>query len=123
MGSQPNNRSTNEHPTNIQRSYDMRLLVLATLAAVSAARPQYGYSAPTTFDSVESVEVTPAPRGYAYPAARSLDSAESVEFIPILREESILEEDGTHNFEFESANGIVRSESGDSDGNKQGVIS
>merc|ERR1739838_902160 len=119
------NRTTDQ-PTNIQRTYDMRLLVLATLAAVSAARPQYGYSAPTTLDSVESlesVEVTPAPRGYAHPAARSLDSDESFEIIPILREESILEEDGTHNFEFESANGIVRSESGDSYGNKQGSIS
>merc|ERR1712128_81567 len=60
---------------------------------------------------------------YGYPAARSLDSDESFEIIPILRESSILEEDGTHNFEYESANGIVRSESGDAYGNKQGVIS
>merc|ERR1712106_11271 len=42
---------------------------------------------------------------YGYSAPRSLDSDESFEIIPILREESILEEDGTHNFEFESANG------------------
>ncbi|CAL4144033.1 unnamed protein product, partial [Meganyctiphanes norvegica] len=76
----------------------MRILVLAALAAVAVAAPQ-GYSAP-----------------------RSVDSAESVE-IPILRDVRTQEDDGTHNFEVETANGIVLSQSGDSDGDKQGVVS
>merc|ERR1712198_370121 len=50
-------------------------------------------------------------------------SDESFENIPILRNELIMEEDGTHNFEVETGNGIVISRSGDSDGDMQGVIS
>jgi len=106
----------------------MRLLVLATLAAVSAAAPQgYGYQAPRQVESAESVEVAPAPAysapAPAYSAPRSLDSVESAEFIPILRDDRVHEEDGTHNFEFETGNGIAIEQSGDTYGNKQGVIS
>ncbi|CAL4059622.1 unnamed protein product, partial [Meganyctiphanes norvegica] len=112
-------------PPNNQRTYDdMRLLVLTALVALSAAAPQYEYSAPRELDSAESVEVTAAPvvrSGYAAP--RSLDSAESVEFIPILRDVRDHDEDGSHNFEIETGNGISISQSGDSYGNKQGVIS
>merc|ERR1711970_1355241 len=59
----------------------------------------------------------------AYGAPRSLDSVESVEFIPILRDDRVHEEDGTHNFEVETGNGIVLSQSGNSEGDKHGVIS
>ncbi|CAL4170063.1 unnamed protein product, partial [Meganyctiphanes norvegica] len=58
---------------------------------------------------------------YTYSAPRSADS--SVEHIPILRNELVQEEDGTHNFEVETGNGIIISQSGGSDGHKQGVIS
>merc|ERR1739838_583818 len=94
----------------------------AARAAKSSVRtPNSYYAEPeSSEESYRGKRDVPA---YGYSAPRSLDSDESFEIIPILREEGILEEDGTHNFEFENANGIVRSESGDSEGNKQGVIS
>merc|ERR1711970_601716 len=60
---------------------------------------------------------------YAYAAPRRVDSDESVEFIPIVRDERVQEEDGTYNVDIETGNGIVLSQAGDSDGEKQGVIS
>jgi len=89
----------------------MKLLILAALAAVAVARPQYGYEAPA-----------PAPSN-TYAAPRSADSDESVEQIPILRHDLDQEEDGTYNLDVETGNGIVLAQSGDSDGDKQGVIS
>merc|ERR1712121_442212 len=121
---EPNQRPTNEHLHDSTTA--MRLLVFSILAAVSTAAPQYGYTAPPTAppppppDSVESSEEIPA---YAYSAPRSVESDESYEIIPILRDTRVHEEDGTHNFEFETANGISHSQSGDAYGNKQGVIS
>ncbi|CAL4144029.1 unnamed protein product, partial [Meganyctiphanes norvegica] len=87
-----------ERPTLITT---MKLFILATLATVAIAAPQ----------------------GYGYSAPRSVDSDESVEVIPILRDDRVREDDGTHNFEVETGNGITISQSGDSNGDKQGVIS
>ncbi|CAL4059612.1 unnamed protein product, partial [Meganyctiphanes norvegica] len=71
----------------------MKLLVLAALAAVTAAAPQ-GYGT----------------------APRSLDSDESFEHISTLRDVRFHEDDGTNSLDFETENGIEITQSGDSEG-------
>ncbi|XP_047469744.1 cuticle protein CP14.6-like [Penaeus chinensis] len=76
----------------------MKLIVIACLAAVAVAAPQYSYGAPRAA------------------------SSEEVEFVPILKDDRVHEEDGTYNFDFEAANGISFSQSGSPDGDEDAVI-
>lgn len=62
-------------------------VVLALLAAVATAAPQYEYAAPQPHYSSEEV-------------------------VAILRDDRVMEDDGRYNFEVETANGITVSEAG-----------
>ncbi|XP_042891711.1 cuticle protein AMP1A-like [Penaeus japonicus] len=75
----------------------MKLIVIACLAAVAVAAPQYSYGAPRAASSEE-------------------------DFVPILKDDRVHEEDGTFNFDFEAANGIRFSQSGSPDGDEDAVI-
>ncbi|XP_042888228.1 cuticle protein CP14.6-like [Penaeus japonicus] len=75
----------------------MKFVILAALAAVAAAVPQ-GYGAP--------------PPRYG-----------SSEEIAILRDDRVIEDDGRYNFDMETANGIVVSESGSPDGPEGAITS
>ncbi|XP_042891709.1 cuticle protein AMP1A-like [Penaeus japonicus] len=75
----------------------MKLIVIACLAAVAVAAPQYSYGAPAA-------------------------SSEEVEFVPILKDDRVHEEDGTYNFDFEAANGIRFAQAGSPDGDEDAVI-
>nr|XP_027239239.1 cuticle protein AM1239-like [Penaeus vannamei] len=94
----------------------MKFLILACVAAVAVAAPQYSYGVP----SAESSEEVAAPQ-YTYGAPRA-DSSEEVEFVPILKDDRVHEEDGTFNFDFEAANGIRFSQAGSPDGDDDAVI-
>ncbi|XP_063610603.1 cuticle protein AMP1A-like [Penaeus indicus] len=74
----------------------MKLIVIACVAAVAVATPQYSYDAPR--------------------------STSSEEFVPILKDDRVHEEDGTFNFDFEAANGIRVSQAGSPDGDEDAVI-
>ncbi|XP_063610595.1 endocuticle structural glycoprotein ABD-4-like [Penaeus indicus] len=74
------------------------MIVIACLAAVAVAAPQYSYGAPRAA------------------------SSEEVEFVPILKDDRVHEEDGTYNFDFEAANGISFSQAGSPDGDEDAVI-
>ncbi|CAL4144031.1 unnamed protein product, partial [Meganyctiphanes norvegica] len=84
-------------------------------AKSSVRNPSGSYGAPS-----RKKREAPAP---SYSAPRSIVTDDSAEFIPILRDTRVHEEDGTYNFDIETANGIVLSQAGDSDGDKQGVVS
>ncbi|XP_042888226.1 cuticle protein CP14.6-like [Penaeus japonicus] len=75
----------------------MKFVILAALVAVAAADTQ-GYGAP--------------PPRYA-----------SSEEIAILRDDRVIEDDGRYNFDMETANGIVVSESGSPDGPEGAITS
>ncbi|XP_042218167.1 cuticle protein AMP1A-like [Homarus americanus] len=77
----------------------MKFVVLAVLAAVATATPQY--------------EEPPAPTRYT-------DS--SLEHVPILRDERVQEDDGRYNVDFETGNGISVSLSGAPSG-PEGAVS
>ncbi|XP_037780417.1 cuticle protein CP14.6-like [Penaeus monodon] len=64
----------------------MKFILLAVFACVAAAAPQ----------------------GYEAPAPSRYDSEE----VPILRDERVIEDDGRYNFDVETGDGIVVSESG-----------
>ncbi|XP_063587666.1 larval cuticle protein LCP-30-like [Penaeus indicus] len=84
-------------------------VILACVAAVAVAAPQYAYE-------------TPAPT-YLVPAASSRDeSAEVIEFIPILRDDRVHEDDGRYNLDVETANGISMSQSGSPDGPDGAIV-
>ncbi|XP_047469742.1 cuticle protein AMP1A-like [Penaeus chinensis] len=94
----------------------MKFVILACVAAVAVAAPQYSYGVP----SAESSEEVAAPQtSYGAPRAAS---SEEVEFVPILRDDRVHEEDGTYNFDFETANGIRFSQAGSPDGDEDAVI-
>ncbi|XP_063610435.1 cuticle protein CP14.6-like [Penaeus indicus] len=76
----------------------MKSLILACVAAVAVAAPQYSYDAPRAASSEER------------------------EFVPILKDDRVHEEDGTYNFDFEAANGISFSQAGSPDGDEDAVI-
>ncbi|XP_050700783.1 cuticle protein AMP1A-like [Eriocheir sinensis] len=76
----------------------MKFVILAALASVALAAPQYSYDAPAR------------------------DSSEEREFVPILRDERVHEEDGTYNLDVETGNGIVLSQSGSPDGPDGSVV-
>ncbi|XP_063587665.1 larval cuticle protein 1-like [Penaeus indicus] len=87
----------------------MKAVILACMAAVAVAAPQYAYE-------------TPAPT-YLVPAASSRDeSAEVIEFIPILRDDRVHEDDGRYNLDVETANGISMSQSGSPDGPDGAIV-
>merc|ERR1712055_21324 len=83
----------------------------------SVRTPSTRYGRPDSSEEDSRKKRDAPARGYAAPRI-----ADSDEFIPILRDDRVQEEDGTYNFDVETGNGIVVSESGDSD-EKQGVIS
>nr|XP_027231339.1 cuticle protein AM1159-like isoform X1 [Penaeus vannamei] len=76
----------------------MKFLILACVAAVAVAAPQYSYDGPRAASSEER------------------------EFVPILKDDRVHEEDGTYNFDFEAANGISFSQAGSPDGDEDAVI-
>ncbi|XP_064094429.1 cuticle protein AMP1A-like [Macrobrachium nipponense] len=78
----------------------MKFVIIAALATVALAAPQYSYDAP---------------------AGRS--SADSSEEVAILRDERVHEDDGKYNFDFESENGIRFSEAGSPDGDEDAIVS
>nr|XP_027239189.1 endocuticle structural glycoprotein ABD-4-like [Penaeus vannamei] len=87
----------------------MKFVILACVAAVAVAAPQYAYE-------------TPAPT-YLAPAASTRDeSAEMIEFIPILRDDRVHEDDGRYNLDVETANGISMSQSGSPDGPDGAIV-
>ncbi|XP_042893853.1 cuticle protein AMP1A-like [Penaeus japonicus] len=87
----------------------MKFLILACVAAMAVAAPQYGYE-------------TPAPT-YLAPAASIRDeSVEVVEFVPILRDDRVHEDDGRYNLDVETANGISLSQSGSPDGPDGAIV-
>ena len=73
-------------------------MILAALAAVALAAPQYSYDAP----------------------ARPDDSSEEV--VAIIRDDRVHEEDGRFNFDFEAENGIRVSQAGSPDGDDGAVV-
>merc|ERR1712055_172564 len=83
----------------------------------SVRTPSTRYGRPDSSEEDSRKKRDAPARGYAAPRI-----ADSDEFIPILRDDRVQEEDGTYNFDVETGNGIIVSESGDS-GEKQGVIS
>nr|XP_027208989.1 uncharacterized protein LOC113802583 [Penaeus vannamei] len=94
----------------------MNFFILACVATVAVAAPQYSYGVP----SAESSEEVAAPQtSYGAPRAAS---SEEVEFVPILKDDRVHEEDGTFNFDFEAANGIRFSQAGSPDGDDDAVI-
>ncbi|XP_045135719.1 cuticle protein AMP1A-like [Portunus trituberculatus] len=76
----------------------MKIIILAAVAAVALAAPQYSYSAP------------------------SRDSSEERVHVPILKDERVHEDDGTYNVEVETGNGIVLAQSGVPAGPKGSVV-
>ena len=76
-------------------------MILACVAAVALAAPQYNYAAPEV---------------------RAASVEDSREFVPILRDDRVHEEDGTYNFEFEAANGISFAQAGSPDGDDDAVV-
>ncbi|KAK7076469.1 hypothetical protein SK128_017136 [Halocaridina rubra] len=91
----------------------MKTIIIAALAAVALAAPQYDYQAPA-----------PAPSpSYIAPAASTRDdSYEQPDPVAILRDDRVHEEDGRFNVEFEAENGIVFAQSGSPDGPEDSVV-
>ncbi|XP_042218319.1 cuticle protein AM1199-like [Homarus americanus] len=73
-------------------------LILAALVALTTAAPQYNYS------------------------GSDEDSSESNEVVPILRDDRVLGNDGSYNFDAETGNGIVLLRSGSPDGPDDSVV-
>ncbi|XP_042218318.1 larval cuticle protein LCP-17-like [Homarus americanus] len=74
------------------------VVILAALVALTTAAPQYNYS------------------------GSDEDSSESKEVVPILRDDRVLGNDGSYNFDVETGNGIVLSRSGSPDGPDDSVV-
>lgn len=88
----------------------MPQVILATLATVAIAAPNFnGYQEP------EPTYVAPA-------SSFRQETFSSVDQIPILRNEHVQEEDGHYNFEVETGNGIVMSQSGSPSGPEGAVV-
>ncbi|XP_071516038.1 uncharacterized protein [Panulirus ornatus] len=108
----------------------MKFVILAAVAAVAVAVPQYNYYA-LHDDSSEEFQVVPV--HYDSHSAESSeelqvapihyrgDSSEEVEFVPILKDVRVHEEDGRYNFEVETGNGIRLSQSGSPEGHTGAV--
>ncbi|XP_071516035.1 uncharacterized protein [Panulirus ornatus] len=129
----------------------MKFVILAAIAAVAVAAPQYGYYSLSQDSSEESDEALVyysghpvdsseefevAPVQYSAPppdsseevevaqvhySALPADSSEEVEVVPILKDERIHLEDGRYNYDVETGNGISLSQSGSPDGNDGAV--
>ncbi|XP_045593229.2 cuticle protein AMP1A [Procambarus clarkii] len=78
----------------------MQLIVLAVLATVAAAAPQYA---------------APAPSPTRY-------SGESDEVVAILRDDRVQEDDGSYNFEVETGDGVRLSQNGSPSGPDGSVV-
>ncbi|MPC94872.1 hypothetical protein E2C01_090061 [Portunus trituberculatus] len=77
----------------------MKTVILAVVAAVAFAAPQYSYSAPPEDSSEEVIEV-----------------------IPIVRDDRVHEDDGAYTLDVETGNGIVLSQSGSPNGPDDSVV-
>ncbi|KAK4326484.1 hypothetical protein Pmani_003010 [Petrolisthes manimaculis] len=88
----------------------MKLVLFATLATVALAAPDFnGYQAPE--------------QTYIVPDQSFRQETISVaEQIPILRDDRVQEETGHYNFDVETANGIIMSQSGSPDGPEGSVV-
>ncbi|XP_045593600.1 cuticle protein AMP1A-like [Procambarus clarkii] len=85
----------------------MKFVIIAAVAAVAVAAPQY--QLPQT--------------SYGAPAASSRSvSIDSVEVVPILRDDRVQEPDGRYSVDVETGNGIVLSLNGSPDGSDGAVI-
>ncbi|XP_037780486.1 cuticle protein AMP1A-like [Penaeus monodon] len=73
----------------------MKFLIIACVAAVAVAAPQYNYDGPRAASSEE---------------------------VAILRDNRVHEDDGRYNYDVETANGIVLSQSGSPDGDEGAVV-
>ncbi|XP_037780487.1 cuticle protein AMP1A-like [Penaeus monodon] len=73
----------------------MRSLIIVCLATVAVAAPQYNYDGPRAASSEE---------------------------VAILRDNRVHEDDGRYNYDVETANGIVLSQSGSPDGDEGAVV-
>ncbi|XP_071516039.1 uncharacterized protein [Panulirus ornatus] len=99
----------------------MKFVILAAVAAVAVAAPQFNYYA-LPDDSSEEIHVVPVhhnPRPVdsseevkVVPVHYKTESSEEVEFVPILKDDRVHEEDGRYNVEVETGNGIRLSQSG-----------
>ncbi|XP_042893827.1 cuticle protein AMP1A-like [Penaeus japonicus] len=87
----------------------MKFMILACVASLAVAAPQYGYE-------------TPAPTYLAPSASIRDESVEVVEFVPILRDDRVHEDDGRYNLDVETANGISLSQSGSPDGPDGAIV-
>ncbi|XP_071516378.1 cuticle protein AMP1A-like [Panulirus ornatus] len=76
----------------------MQTVILAMLAALAAAAPQYAAPDPPTRYS------------------------DSFEVVPILKDERVLEDDGRYSFDVQTGNGISLSQSGSPDGPEGAVV-
>lgn len=79
---------------------------MAAVLAVVAADTQYGYEPPS--------------QSYAAPSASA--RAEFIEVVPILRDDRVHDEEGSYNYDVETANGIVLSQSGSPSGPDGAVV-
>ncbi|XP_042893852.1 larval cuticle protein LCP-17-like [Penaeus japonicus] len=87
----------------------MKTLILACVAAVAIAAPQYAYEAP--------------PLKYAAPSASIHNGyGAATEVVPILKDDRIQEDDGRYSVDVETGNGIKLTESGTPDGPEGSVI-
>lgn len=74
------------------------------MLAVAAADTQYGYE--------------PPPQSYSAPSTRS----EAIEVVPILRDDRQHSEEGSYNYDVETGNGIILSQSGSPSGPEGAVV-
>ncbi|XP_042218190.1 cuticle protein AMP1A-like [Homarus americanus] len=93
----------------------MKFMIIAALAAVAFAAPQYSYGPPEG-----TSEEVAAPRNI--PITPIEESSEEVEVVPILRDDRVHEDNGKYSFDVETGNGIVLYQSGSPDGPDGAVV-
>ncbi|XP_042218161.1 cuticle protein AMP1A-like [Homarus americanus] len=92
---------------SLTASTNMKFLILVAVSAVATAAPDYN----------------PPEATYGAPAASSRAvSFDTVEVVPILRDDRVQETDGRYNFDVETGDGIVLSQSGSPDGPDGAVV-
>ncbi|XP_042218164.1 cuticle protein AMP1A-like [Homarus americanus] len=85
----------------------MKFVILAAVASLAVAAPQYTLPEPS----------------YSAPAASSRAvSFDTVEVVPILRDDRVHETDGRYSFDVETGNSIMFSQSGSPDGPNGAVV-
>lgn len=90
------------------------MLILAAAVAVAFADTQYSYEEPQAYQP---------PQAYVAPAASARsESFGTVEVVPILRDDRVHDEEGSYNYDVETANGIILSQSGSPSGPDGAVV-